>query len=268
MLKPVFIVGLFTLLATGSGALAGPAPIDLGAASTFAVLAGSAVTNTGSTIVNGDLGVWPSSAVSGFPPGIVMNGIVHAGDAAAMQAQAGLSAAYTAAAGESGAQSLTGQDLGGMTLLPGVYAFASSADLTGTLTLDAAHAANAVFIFQIGSTLTTAANALVQLLDFGAGDQVIWQIGSSATLGSNTVFAGDLLAETSITMGTGASIACGGALALTGAVTLQDSAVSTYGACGAGPSPIPEPATYPVVVAGCIGAALLRLQRKTSRVAA
>ena len=121
----------------------------------FRVLGGAAVTNTGLTIINGDLGVSPGSSITGFPPGIVP-GTTHAGDARAAQAQLDNKTAYNLLAGQPCNTNLTGQDLGGLTLIPGVYCFASSAQLTGTLTLDAQGNPNAVFIFQIGSTLTTA----------------------------------------------------------------------------------------------------------------
>ncbi len=223
-------------------AMAGPAPIGLGGATSFAVLAGSTVTNTGDTVINGDLGVWPGTAVTGFPPGLVTNGSIYASDATAMSAEAGLTQAYQEAAGETGAASLTGVNLGGMTLSPGVYSFASSAQLTGLLTLDAANVANSLFIFQINSTLTTASNAMVRMTNFGAGDRVIWEVGSSATLGSDTAFAGDILALTSITLDAGANISCGAALARNGAVTLDDNTISTSGAsCGSGGTSVPEP---------------------------
>ncbi len=238
-------------------------PIDLGAAGSFAVLAGSEVTNTGATVVNGDLGVWPNDTVTGFPSGLVVNGNIHAGDLAAMQAQSALTAAYQAASGETGALSLTGQDLGGMTLAPGVYGFSSSAQLTGTLTLNAANLTDAVFIFQIGSSLTTASDAVVQLLNFGAGDQVIWQVGSSATLGSGTSFAGDILALTSITLDNGANMTCGGALAINGAVTLQDNDILSPGAsCSAGVLDIPEPESASLLSAGLLVTAFAYLMRK------
>ena len=256
------ILSLFASLATHC-AFAGPLPIDLGAAGSFAVLAGSEVTNTGATVVNGDLGVWPNDTVTGFPSGLVVNGNIHAGDLAAMQAQSALTAAYQAASGETGALSLTGQDLGGMTLAPGVYGFSSSAQLTGTLTLNAANLTDAVFIFQIGSSLTTASDAVVQLLNFGAGDQVIWQVGSSATLGSGTSFAGDILALTSITLDNGANMTCGGALAINGAVTLQDNDILSPGAsCSAGVLDIPEPESASLLSAGLLVTAFAYLMRK------
>ena len=224
--------------------------VDLGAAGAFAVLAGTTVTNTGATIVDGDLGVWAGTAITGFPSGIV-NGTVDASDASAMQAQTDLTTAYNYAAGQTcgTGNNLSGQDLGGLTLTPGVYCFGSSAQLTGTLTLDAQGEQNAVFIFQMGSTLTTAAGSSVVFTDGGQGSDVFWQVGSSATLGTTTAFAGNILALTSITLDTGANIQCGSALAQNGAVTMDTNDV--FG-CDSGITGTPEPGT-----AALFGMALL-----------
>ena len=123
------------------------------------------------------------------------------------------------AAGLAPTQNLTGQNLGGLTLTPGVYSFSSSAQLTGTLTLDAQGDPNALFVFQIGSTLTTASNSSVVFINGGQGNNTFWQVGSSATLGTGTAFTGNILALASITLTTGANIRCGRALARNGAVT-------------------------------------------------
>ena len=143
------------------------AGVVLGTAANFAVLAGSTVTNTGPTVLTGGLGVSPGTAVTGFPPGAVTGGTIHAADAVAAQAQTDLTTAYTTAAGLTPTADLTGQDLGGLTLTPGVYHFASSAQLTGTLTLDSLGDPNAEFVFQIGSTLTTASNSHVVEINTG-----------------------------------------------------------------------------------------------------
>ena len=230
-------------------------PIDLGTAAGFAVLAGSTVTNTGATTISGNLGVAPGSAISGFPPGLVGNGTIHANDQVAIQAQADLTTAYNAAAAQPGGVVLTGQDLGGLVLTPGVYFFASSAQLTGTLTLNAQGNPNADFVFQIGSTLTTASAAQVDFTNSGQGDAVFWQVGSSATLGTGTAFAGSILAKTDITLNSTATIACGRALAENGAVTLDTNTVSINSAgCGtvvAGTS-VPEPSTLALLAAGLL----------------
>jgi hypothetical protein len=204
----------------------------LGSASSFAVLGGSTVTSTGLSVLTGDLGVSPGTAITGFGPGVVI-GTIHAGDAVAAQAQSDLTTAYNALAGLACETNLTGQDLGGKTLAPGVYCFSSSAQLTGTLVLDARGDANAVFIFQIASTLTTATNSSVVMINGGRVCNVFWQVGSSATLGTGTVFAGSILAYASITLTTGVSLS-GRALARTGAVTMDTDTVSA-GDCGQGP---------------------------------
>ncbi len=198
----------------------------LGTAASFGVLAGSTVTNTGATTVDGNLGVWPGSAVTGFPPGIVTGGTIHAADAVAQQAQSDLVTAYNTLAGLPFTHDLTGQDLGGLVLLPGVYHFDSSAQLTGTLTLDAQGSDNALWVFQIGSTLTTASSADVQVINGGPEDGLFWQVGSSATLGTSTTFEGNIVALTSISLDTAAKIPCGRALARNGAVTMDTNVIS------------------------------------------
>jgi hypothetical protein len=242
--------------------------VDLGSADSFAVLAGSTVTNTDTpTIVHGNLGVWAGSAITGFPPGIVTGGVIHATDAVAMQAQGALTNAYNFAAGETCPNDLTGQDLGGKILTPGVYCFSSTAQLTGTLTLNALGNPNAVFIFQIVSMLTTASTSSVVFTNGGQGDSVFWQVGSSAILGTGTAFAGNILALTSITLDTGAHIECGRALARNGAVTMDDNVVSidTEGCetTGGGTS-VPEPSSASLLL--LIGAPGLLWLRKLKSV--
>jgi hypothetical protein len=230
------------LLFCGSPALAATAP-PLGTAQNFAVLGGSTVTNTGSSVVTGDLGVWPGLAITGFPPGTV-SGTTHAGDAVALQAQSDLVTAYNNLAGQSCDSDLTGQDLGGMTLTAGTYCFSAAAQLTGTLTLNAQGNPNAVFVFQIGSSLTTASSSSVVLTNSGQSCKVFWQVGSSATLGTGTAFEGNILALTSITLNTGAGMS-GRALARNGAVTLDTSNVSVA-VCATNCPPITvNPATLP-----------------------
>lgn len=200
------------------------APINLGVASSFAVLAGSAVTNIGPSHISGNVGVSPGVSVSGFAAGEVTNGAIHVNDALAVQAHSDLVKAYNTAAGEA-AIVLSG-DLGGRTLPHGVYKFSSSAGLTGKLTLDAMGDPNAEFIFQIGSTLTTATSSSVVMIGGGNPSHVFWQVGSSATLGTGTKFQGNILALASITVTTGTSILDGSALAINGGVTLDKNAIT------------------------------------------
>ncbi len=224
----------------------------LGSAGAFAVLAGSAVTNTGSTVLFGDLGVWPNNAITGFPPGIV-NGSTHAGDGAANSAHGHLTAAYVHLRNLSSNFNLTGQDLGGMTLVAGVYTFDSSAQLTGPLVLNAQGDPDAQFVFQIGSTLTTASASSVSVINGGDGCNVYWQVGSSATLGTSTAFTGHIVALTSITLTTGATILEGSALARNGAVTLDTNLITQC-------APVPEPASMIALGAGV--AALVARRRR------
>ena len=217
------------VLATLSSVLAagncGAVTINLGTAASFAVLAGSTVTNTGPTVIGGNVGVAPGTAITGFPPGIVTPPyVIHSADAVALQAQSDLTIAYNVAAGLAPTGTLTGTDLGGLTLLPGVYFFASSAQLTGTLTLDAQGNPDSEFIFQIGSTLTTASASMVSLLNGASNCNVFFQVGSSATLGTGTDFTGNILALTSISLNTGATLD-GRALARNGAVTLDSNVI-------------------------------------------
>ena len=202
----------------------GPLAVLLGTAETYAVLAGSTVTSTGDTTVDGDLGVSPGSAVTGFPPGILSNGVFHVADAPAIQAQVDLVAAYNDVAGR-GVDATLAAGLGGTTLTPGVYDSADTTfGITGTLTLDAQGDANAVFIFQAGSTLITAGNSQVVLINGAQAGNVFWQVGSSATLGTDSTFAGSILALTSITLTTGANVE-GRVLARNGAVTMDSNHV-------------------------------------------
>jgi hypothetical protein len=249
----------FLLLAATPAA----AQVTLGSTlSSFGVLGGSTVTNTGPSIVNGNLGVSPGSAVTGFPaPGTVVGGTIHQNDATAVQAQNELTTAYNTVAGTPCTVDLTGQNLGALTLTPGVYCFTSSAQLTGTLTLNALGNPNAQFLFKIGSTLTTASGSSVLMTNSGTSCNVFWQVGSSATLGTTTTFAGNILALTSITLNTAAN-ASGRMLARNGAVTLDTNNVT---ACGIVAVPVPAvPALsslWLMLLGGAVAAVALMMMR-------
>jgi hypothetical protein len=200
--------------------------VGLGAAESFSVLGASTVTNTGPTNLGGDLGVSPGTAITGFPPG-VLGGSRHSADAEAGAAHAALQAAYNDAAGRTVTEVVAG-DLVGRTLNAGVYSSASSLGLSGTLTLDGQGDPDAVFVFQMGSTLTTASASQVKLVNGAQASHVFWQVGSSATLGTGSSIAGTIMALASITVTTGVSIQ-GRALALNGAVTLDSNTITTVG---------------------------------------
>jgi hypothetical protein len=189
----------------------------------FSVLAGSTVTNTGSTTVSGDVGVCPGTAVTGFPPGTT-GGTIHINDGVASLAQSALTAGYIDAAGRAGGTSVAG-DLVGKTLDAGVYTSTSSLANSGNLTLDAQGNPNAVFIFQIASTLITGSGSHIILANGALACNVFWQVGSSATLGTDSVFAGNIMALTSITITTGVNLD-GRALARNGAVTMDSDVIS------------------------------------------
>jgi hypothetical protein len=243
-----FVVALASLLTlVFAGTAVAQAPVGLGTADPFAVLAGSTITNTGPSVINGDLGLHPGTAVTGFPPGTV-NGARHVNDAVAQQAKADLVTAYNDAAGRPFSATLP-PDVGGRILTPGVYRTGSvpSLGLTGPLTLDAQGNPNAVFIFQIESTLTTATDSSVNLINGAQACNVFWQVGSSATLGTRTAFKGNILALTSISVNDAVTVD-GRLLARNGAVTLINDTI-TRARCaipepepGPGPGPGPGPA--------------------------
>ena len=198
---------------------------SLGAASQFAALGASTVTCANSSTVRGDVGVSPGTALTGFGAVCALTGATHAGDASANQAHADLFSAYDALRAANCEHDLTGQDLGGQTLPPGVYCFDTTAGLTGALTLDGRGDGQAVWIFQIGSAITTATSSSVVLAGSGQANNVFWQVGSSATLATGSAFQGNLLALASVTLVSGAQLT-GRALALNAAVTLDHNAVA------------------------------------------
>jgi hypothetical protein len=202
-------------------AVAATAPVGLGTAGSFAVLAGTTVTNTVTpTRISGNLGVSPGTAVTGFPPGIVSGGTIHRADGVAGNAQSNLTTAYNDAAGRSPTAAVPAFIGAGQTLTPGVYRASSSLEVGGSLTLDAQGDPNAVWIFQApSSTLTTDSASSVVLTNGAQACNVFWQVGSSAALGTNSTFVGSILALTSITVQTGDTVH-GRALARNGAVTL------------------------------------------------
>ena len=219
--------------------------IDLGDADSFAILAGSTITNTGTTTVLGDIGLHPGTVFTGSGPGadsVTVTGTVHLTDAIALNAKNSLTTAYSAAAAAPSDATVTA-DLGGQTLLPGVYTSASSLGLTGNLTLDGAGDPNAVFIFQAGSTLTTASASSITLIGEATACNVFWQVGSSATLGTSSTFVGTVMALASITAQTSATIE-GRLLASTAAVTLDTNTI-TKPVCEVTPTETPTDTPSP-----------------------
>ncbi len=232
---PLILILLLILMMavpmTTSVAYVSPLTVPLGTASSFGVLAGSTITNTGATTVGGtaggNIGLHPGTSITGDP--VTVTGSVYLTDAVAEQAKVDLVIAYDAAVSRETDETITA-DLGGRTLTPGVYTSASSIGLTGTLILDGGDDPNAVFIFKIGSTLTTASASRIELINGAQACNVFWQVGSSATLGTNSFFVGKILALTSITANSGAVVQ-GQLLAQNGAVTLNNNTIIND-ACG------------------------------------
>jgi hypothetical protein len=228
----IALAASFAFVAVPAAAQA--APVNLATASPFVVLGGSTVTNTGPSVLNGDLGVAPGTAIVGFGLPSVVNGAMHVNDGVAMQAKSDLTTAYDVAAGQpvAPANDLTGTDLGNRVLNAGAYRYTSSAQLTGALTLDAQGDPNAQFVFEIASALTTASASSVVLVNGASPCNVYWQVGSSATLGTTTAFQGNLMALTSISLNNGATV-IGRLLARNGQVSLINNVLDAS-RCGTG----------------------------------
>jgi cell division septation protein DedD len=226
-----------------TNAQAAATPVPLKTARRFAVLAGSGITNTGPTTITGDIGTFPTTSITGTST-LVLNGTNHRGDAVTQQAKKDLVAAFINAANQGPVTPIAGGLLGGRKLVSGVYGSASSMDLTGTLTLNGQGRTDSVFIFQVGSALTTASTSQVRLVNGAQGCNVFWEIGSSATLGTGSNFQGSLMARTSITATTGAAVH-GRLLARNGAVTLDTNTITKPTCAAGGPTPTPTATATP-----------------------
>jgi hypothetical protein len=219
------IIGLaIAAMSVSHDASATQAIVPLGSAATFGVLAATTVTSTGNSTINGDLGVSPGNTVAGAP---TVNGTSHLNDPIAAQAQADLLTAYNNAAGRTLGAVLVAGNLGGQTLAPGLYTSSSSLEISsGDLTLDASGDTNAVWIFQMATTLVTTSGRQVILTGGAQAGNVYWQVGSSATIGGSSVFKGTILAYTSITMDTSGTVLGGRLLAMHGEVALDGNTVT------------------------------------------
>jgi hypothetical protein len=209
----------------------GPWPSDsaiLRSAAAFGILAGTTITNTGGTVITGDVGLSPGSSITGFPPGTIIpaTGNPHINDAAANQAKLNLTTAYLDLAGRAPGASVAG-NIGGQTLAPGTYTSSSTLAISsGDLTLNAGDSADAIFVFQIASSLTVTVGRQVILAGGAQAKNVYWQVGSDATIGVSAVFKGNILALSAITLATGATLD-GRAFARNGAITLDNNIVTT-----------------------------------------
>jgi hypothetical protein len=246
-LRPRLVPALFLACAVVAIFVVKAKAQSLGSAETFGVLGATTVTNTGASQITGNVGVAPGSAITGFPPGVIFNGAIHANDGTANQAHADLATAYVQFAGlvSPPANNLSGTDLGGLTLTPGVYRFNTEATNGGILTFDAQGDPNARFVIQIGTTLITTGASSVLLINQADARNVYFLVGSAATLGSGSSFIGNIMAGTSVTC-VGGTTVTGRLLAVTAAVTLDTNMV-TYPGLTVTPTPTPVPTPTPGV---------------------
>lgn len=243
--------------------------ITLGNAASFAVLGASTVTNTGASTLSGNLGLYPGTSVTGSST-ITLNGAstININNGVAQAGQADALTAYNSLQALAADATLTGDTLGTggtvLSLTPGVYFYASSAQLTGALTLDFQGLSDQAIIIQIGSTLTTASGSMVSIINPGSNDAVFWAVGTSAILGTTTAFIGNILADQSVTLTTGATDSCGSIIGLTGAVTMDTNTVAAGCATSAAPGSAPEPCSGFLLLLG-FPAILLLHKRNPSR---
>jgi hypothetical protein len=234
----------------------------LGTAQQFGVLGAATVTNTGPTTIDRSLGVWPGLAITGLGS-VTVGGSTHQGDAVAQQAQSDARTSYDALKLLPYTTNLSGQDLGGMTLLPGVYFFSSTAQLTGDLYLDFLGSAGSQFVFQVGSALTTASGSTVSALHGGPFANVFWLLGSAGTLGTDSKFLGTIIADQSISITTGARIDCGRAIAMVAQVSMDTNVISDDCATAVEVpvTPTPEPASLVLFATGFLALAATGVRR-------
>jgi hypothetical protein len=258
------LVLIFVNVNSASAAGSTQPTVGLGTADSFEVLGATTVTNTGpTTVTNGDVGLSPGTAVTGFPPGIVTNGVIHAANAQSQQAQSDLTIAYLDAAGRT-ADTTGIADLAGLTFTPGVHA-GGAISLNGTVTLNGA--ANSVFIFKAASTLITGSSSVVTFSGGASACNVFWQVGSSATLGTNSTFAGTIMALTSIAATTGATID-GRLMARNGAVTLDSNVITRPASCAPRSAIVAGTPTAAQIAAAAAAAAAVAAAQAAAQAAA